>query len=163
MVKEISIKKVQDDAEEVFKIGGFYCSEAIVYSVRNNIDPEMPAGLVAAASGFPIGVGGSKCLCGAISGAVICLGYFFGRTEPGVDSNKCCSTGEPDPKSEKTLDLVDELQESFRKNHKGVLCCNVHVQGMDMASPERKCIAFTGEMAAKTAEILARELELKVL
>jgi hypothetical protein len=41
-----------------------------------------------------------------------------------------------------------------------VLCCSVHTKGMDMASGEHKaqCIAFTGEMAGKAAEIIAREL-----
>jgi len=35
----------------------------------------------------------------------------------------------------------------------------VHTKGMDMASGEHKaqCVAFTGEMAAKTAEIIERE------
>ena len=156
MLEKISIEKVKRDAEEVFRIGGFYCSEAIVSSIRKNIDPKMPIELVSAASGFPIGVGRSKCMCGAISGAVICLGYFFGRTHP---------TTITDPKSQKCMELAFEVQESFRKNHKGVLCCHVHVKGMDLASGEHKvqCVAFTGEMAAKTAEIIARELGLTVV
>jgi len=135
-------------------MGGFYCSEAIVSSVRKNIDPDMPIELVSAASGFPIGVGRSKCMCGAISGAIICLGYFFGRTQPSTIT---------DPKSQKCMELAFELQESFRKNHNGVLCCHIHVKGMDLASGEHKaqCVAFTGEMAAKTAELIARELGLK--
>ena len=155
MKKEVSIKQVQYDAEEVFRIGGFYCSEAIVSSIRKNIDPDMPEALVAAASGFPIGVGRAKCMCGAISGAVICLGYFFGRTTP---------TTITDPKSQKTMELAYEIQDSFRKNHK-TLCCHIHVKGMDLASGEHKkqCVAFTGEMARKTAELIARELGLKVL
>ena len=150
-MKKISINKVQADAEELFRIGGFYCSEAIVSSIRKNIDPGMPIELVASASGFPVGVGRSKCMCGAISGAVIALGYFFGRTNP---------TSPTDPKSQKCLELAFELQESFRKNHNGVLCCHIHVKGMDMASGEHKaqCVTFTGEMAAKTAGIIAREL-----
>jgi C_GCAxxG_C_C family probable redox protein len=153
--KEISIKKVQYDAEEVFRIGGFYCSEAIISSVRKNIDPNMPLELVSAGSAFPVGVGRAKCLCGAISGGVVCLGYFFGRTKPtsqGTDSEKCMA-------------LTYELQESFRNNHKGTLCCHIHVKGMDLSSGEHKkqCVAFTGEMAAKTAEIIARELNLKVV
>jgi len=154
--KEISIKQIQTDAEELFRIGGFYCSEAIVSSIRKNIDPDMPIELVAAASGFPIGVGRSQCMCGAVSGAVICLGYFFGRTQP---------TTPTDPKSQKCMELAHELQESFRKNHKGVLCCHIHVKGMDMASGEHKtqCVAFTGEMAAKTAELIARERDLTVV
>lgn len=152
MKKEVSIRQVQYDAEEVFRIGGFYCSEAIVSSIRKNIDPSMPVGLVSAASGFPIGVGRSKCMCGAISGAVIALGYFFGRNEPGPASDKC-------------MELAYELQESFRQNHQGTLCCHIHVKGMDLSSGEHKkqCVSFTGEMARKTAELIAREFKLKVI
>ena len=152
MTNSINIEQVRYDAEELFRIGGFYCSEAIVSSIRKNIDPQMPLELVAAASGFPIGVGRSKCMCGAISGAVIALGYFFGRTNPSTPT---------DPKSQKCMELAFELQESFRKNHK-TLCCHIHVKGMDLQSGEHKkqCVAFTGEMAAKLAEIIARELEI---
>ena len=155
MLKDVCIKKVREDAEEVFRLGGFYCSEAIVSSIRKNIDPDMPIELVSAASGFPIGVGKSKCMCGAISGAIICLGYFFGRVQP---------TTPTDPKSVKCLELAYELQNEFRKNHK-VLCCHVHVEGLDMANGEHRpqCIAFTGEMAQKTAEIITRELNLKLV
>jgi len=152
MKKEISIRQVQYDAEEVFRIGGFYCSEAIVSSIRKNIDPNMPEALIASASGFPIGVGRSQCMCGAISGAVIALGYFFGRNEKGSDNEKCMS-------------LAHELQESFRDNHRGTLCCHIHVKGMDLSSGEHKkqCVAFTGEMARKTAELIAREFKLKLI
>ena len=154
MKKEISIKQIRFDAEEVFRIGGFYCSEAIISSIRKNIDPNMPEALVAAGSGFPIGVGRSMCMCGAISGAVVCLGYFFGRTTP---------TTPTDPKSVKAMELAFELQEAFKKNHK-VLCCHVHVKGMDLAGGEHKkqCVGFTGEMAEKVAEIIAREINLKI-
>ena len=153
MFTEVNVNKVREDAEEIFRLGGFYCSEAIISSVRKNIDPDMPIELVAAGSGFPIGVGRSQCLCGAVSGGVVCLGYFFGRNAP---------SSPDDPKSQKCLDLTNELQESFRKNHK-VLCCHVHVKGLDMANGEHKsqCIAYTGEMAQKAAEIITRELNIK--
>ena len=153
MLTEVNIEKVKRDAEEIYREGGFYCSEAIVYAIRNNIAPEMPEALITAASGFPIGVGRSKCLCGAVTGGVICLGYFFGRGKP---------SSPEDPRSEKCLELANELQDSFRKNHK-VLCCHVHVEGLDMANGEHRtqCIAYTGEMAQKAAEIIARELKLR--
>lgn len=154
MLSEVNIKQVQWDAEEVFRMGGFYCSEAIISSVRKNIDPNMPIELVSIGSGFPIGVGRAKCMCGAISGAVVCLGYFFGRRGP---------TSADDPASKKCMELANELQESFRSNHNGTLCCHLHVKGMDLASAEHKaqCVAFTGEMARKVAEIIVRELEIK--
>lgn len=155
MKKEVNVRKVREEAEEIFRLGGFYCSEAIISSIRKNIDPDMPLELVSAGSGFPIGVGRSKCLCGAISGAVVCLGYFFGRSKP---------SSPDDPKSQKCLDLTHELQESFRTNHKGTLCCYKHVEGLDLLNGEHRpqCIAFTGEMAQKTAEIIAREFDLKL-
>jgi C_GCAxxG_C_C family probable redox protein len=34
------------------------------------------------ASGFPVGIGGSGCTCGAIAGGVMAIGMFFGRTSP---------------------------------------------------------------------------------
>lgn len=150
MSSMIDVQKVRDDAEAYFQRGNYYCSEAIVASVRDNIAPDMPEALIAAASGFPVGVGRSKCMCGAVSGAVISLGYVFGRTEPSSPA---------DPKSVKTLELANEVQQAFRDSHR-VLCCSVQTKGMDMASGEHKeqCVAFTGEMAAKTAEIIAREL-----
>tara|TARA_B100000965_G_C19382948_1_gene665424 strand:- start:183 stop:647 length:465 start_codon:yes stop_codon:yes gene_type:complete len=147
--KEVSVKKIKTDAEELFRKGDFYCSEAIVCSIKNNFELDMPDEMIAMASGFPIGIGKSKCVCGAVSGGVLSLGYFFGRTKGG------------DSKVQKTLKLANELQESFRKNH-GCLCCNVHTKGFDMASGEHKkqCISFTGEIAEKAAEIIVRELDL---
>lgn len=146
----IDVEKVRADAEAYFQRGYYYCSEAIVASVRDNIAPEMPDALIAAASGFPVGVGRSKCMCGAVSGAVMSLGYVFGRTGP---------TTPADPRSVRTLAVANELQRAFRESHR-VLCCSVQTNGMDMASGEHKaqCVGFTGEMAAKTAEIIAREL-----
>jgi len=145
----VDIQKVKEDAETYFRQGNYYCSEAIVASIRDNVAPEMPEALISAASGFPIGVGRSKCMCGAVSGGVISLGYVFGRTGPSTPT---------DPKSVKTMALANELQQAFRDSHR-VLCCSVQTKGMDMASGEHKaqCIAFTGEMAEKTAQIIARE------
>lgn len=156
MLKENYVEEVRNEAERLFRSGGFYCSEAVVSSIRKILAPEMPKELISAASGFPVGVGKSKCMCGAVSGAVICMGYFFGRTEPSSST---------DPKSQKCLKLTNEVQQSFRNNHKGVLCCSIHTRGMDMASGEHKeqCISFTGEMAAKTAEIILRELDTSII
>jgi C_GCAxxG_C_C family probable redox protein len=155
MNRSLSVERVRKDAEAYFQRGSYYCSEAIVASVRDNIAPEMPEAMIAAASGFPVGVGRSKCMCGAVSGGVMSLGYVFGRTGPSSPA---------DPRSVKALELANELQQAFRDSHR-VLCCSVHTKGMDMASGEHKaqCVAFTGEMAAKTAEIIARELGLDTI
>lgn len=155
MNKTVDLNKVRDDAQELFLKGNFYCSEAIVYSLKQNIDPEMPDALVRAVSGLPVGIGKSKCVCGAVSGAVIGLGYFFGRETPGTPQDEA---------SVNSLKLCNELQDHFRKENK-VLCCHVLTNGMDMASGEHKqqCARFTAEMAHKAGEIIARELELEVI
>jgi C_GCAxxG_C_C family probable redox protein len=148
MKRKISIEKIKTDAENHFRRGDFYCSESIASSIRENFDLDMPKEMIAMASGFPIGIGKSKCVCGAVSGAVMMLGYFFGRKDP------------KDPKINKTFELANELQQSFKDNHK-VLCCSYLTKGMDMNSGEHKeqCISFTGEMAKKLAEIIVRELD----
>lgn len=153
MVTEVSIQKIKNDAEEFFRKGQFYCSEAVVASIKQNFQLDMPDEMIAMASGFPVGIGRSKCVCGAVSGGIMCLGYFFGRTYG--ESPK-------DPRSVKTLELANELQGKFRENHK-VLCCSVLTKGMDMASGEhkRQCISFTGEIAESVAEIIVRELNIK--
>ncbi|MGM0379035.1 MAG: C-GCAxxG-C-C family (seleno)protein [Bacillota bacterium] len=149
MKKEVSIKKIKKDAENLFREGEFYCSEAIVASIKRNFELDISDKMIALASGFPVGIGKSKCTCGAVSGGVISLGYFFGRTEGG------------DPKVENLLKLTNELQQSFKDNH-NVLCCSILTKDFDMASGEHKkqCISFTGEMAQKAAEIIIRELNL---
>ncbi|MGX8795840.1 C-GCAxxG-C-C family protein [Fusibacter sp. JL298sf-3] len=152
MVEAVSIQKIKNDAEESFRRGDFFCSEAIVNSFRNNFEIDMPEEMIAMASGFPVGIGRSKCTCGAVTGSVLTLGYFFGRTKGG------------DPKVNRTLELANELQQRFKDKHK-VLCCSVLTKGMDMASGEHKqqCISFTGEMAENLAEIVVRELGIRNL
>jgi C_GCAxxG_C_C family probable redox protein len=156
MEKTISLKKMREEAETLYRRGGFYCSEAVVSTIRAHIAPEMPEALIAAASGFPVGIGRARCICGAVSGGVIALGYFFGRTKP--------SSAE-DAHSALTMKLAGELQESFRAAHNGVLCCHIHTKGgyMQAGKIQEQCIGFTGEMTAKTAEIITRELHIPVV
>ncbi|MGL6064710.1 MAG: C-GCAxxG-C-C family protein [Fusobacteriaceae bacterium] len=147
MKKDVSIQKIKEDAENYFQRGEFFCSEAIVASIRENFELDMPEEMIAMASGFPVGIGRAKCVCGAISGGILCIGYFFGRTKAG------------DSKVNRTLELANELQAEFKKNHK-VLCCSILTKGMDMLSGEHKeqCKSFTGEVAEIAAKIIVREL-----
>ncbi|MDR3302170.1 MAG: C-GCAxxG-C-C family protein [Spirochaetaceae bacterium] len=151
MKKTICIAAIRKEAEELYRNHDFYCSEAIASTIRRQIEPEMPAEAIAMASGFPVGVGGALCMCGAVSGGIMCLGYFFGRTQP------------KDDKVNKAMALSKELYDAFTGNHK-VACCKILTKGMELGSPVHmeQCISFTGEVAAKTAEIIARELNIKI-
>ena len=149
MQKEVNLEKVRRDAEEAYLQGGYHDSQAVVHAIRINIEPAMPEAVVAAALGFSCGVGESQCMVGPVAGGVIALGYFFGRDFP---------TTPTDPKSQRTLELANEIHEDFKKKHK-VLCCHVHEKGLTIGSPEHKnqCASFAGDVAVKTAEIIARE------
>ena len=148
---KINIKTIAKEAEQLYLDGDYYCSEAIISTIRKHFDPNMPEQAIAMGSGFPVGIGGSMCVCGAVSGGVIALGYFFGRVAP------------KDEKVKKAMELSKELHDYFQNNHK-VLCCRVHCKGMELGSEShlKQCAEFTGEIAAKTAKIIARELALDV-
>lgn len=151
MRQEVSVKKIQQEAEDLFR-GGFYCSEAVVSSIRSNFELDFPESVIAMASGFPIGVGRAKCMCGAVSGGVMALGMFFGRIV------------QKDPKVEKNMELSHELHDYFMgATGKHSLCCRVLTREFDMSKGEHKeqCIRFTGLVAAKVAEIAIREFDLK--
>ena len=148
---EVSINKVKKDAEDLFR-GGFFCSEAVISSIRSNFELDIPEIVIAMASGFPVGIGRSKCLCGAVSGGVMALGLFFGRTV------------QNDPKVEKNLEVAKELHDYFKvANGKNALCCRILTKEFDMGQGEHKeqCIHFTGLVAEKVAEIVVREFNLK--
>ena len=139
--------KIAKDAEDLFR-GGFFCSEAVVSSIRSNFEMDVPEEVIAMASGFPIGIGRSKCLCGAVSGGVMAIGLVFGRTV------------QKDPQVEQTLLLSKELHDWFKEaNGKNALCCRILTKEFDMGAGEHKeqCIRFTGLVAGKVAEMIIRE------
>lgn len=151
--KEISLKKVQEDAERNFR-EGFFCCEALMASVRDNFELDVPQEVIAMASGMAVGAGRSGCMCGALNGGVLALGMFFGRTE---------KTGPQDPKVLKCMSLTNELHGWFKEaSQKNSVCCRVLTKEFDMSKGEHKeqCIRYTGLCAWKVADIIVRELDL---
>ena len=151
LTKQISLKKIRNSAENYYMNLDFYCSEAIVKTIKDEFNLPLPDEIIAMASGFPIGMGGSGCTCGAIAGGIMALGMFFGRTEA------------KNPKVTKTMALSKELHDIFRDRHK-CLCCRVLTNNMTLGSPEHmnQCVAFTGEVAEETTRIICRELNLEI-
>lgn len=137
---------IRATAEEYYRSGQFYCSEAIVKAINDAFGLGYPESVIRVASGFPIGIGGAGCSCGAVTGGVMALGMVFGRDRPG------------DPRIDRCLCLARELHNFFARGH-GCLCCRTLTRGMVLKSPEhmQQCIAFTGEVAEETARIILRE------
>ncbi|MDH3997407.1 MAG: C-GCAxxG-C-C family protein [Desulfuromonadales bacterium] len=106
---------------------GFNCAEAVLQATTGREDPE----LIALAKGFGDGIGGSGCLCGAISGGIMALG-LEGRPE--------CS--QP---------LVEAFKEHFRTT-----CCRGLTKDYTRMSREHleHCRGITAETAAIVERLL---------
>ncbi|MDD5529634.1 MAG: C-GCAxxG-C-C family protein [bacterium] len=148
MNNEGSLNRIKSVAEEYYRNGDFYCSEAIVKTIKDEFDLPITDDVIAMASGFPVGMGCAGCTCGAVSGGIMAVGLVFGRTEP------------RDNKVNKAMALAKELHDTFQSRHKS-LCCRVLTNGMELGSPEQmeQCIAFTGEVAVEVAKLILREKE----
>lgn len=77
--KEEYLKEVRTTAEECFRRGEFFCSEAVLHTINNALGQPLSPEITKLASGFPVGLGKAQCLCGAISGGEMALGLVYGR------------------------------------------------------------------------------------
>ena len=147
MKKIIDINRIRVTAENYYRNGDFYCSEAILKTIKDEFEVDLPDEIIAMASGFPVGIGGAGCTCGAVSGGIMALGMFFGRSEA------------KDQKVNTAMALSKELHDKFISKH-SCLCCRALTMGMTLGSAEhmKQCISFTGEVAEETARMIVREL-----
>lgn len=139
----MSKESVRVKAEQLYREGSFYCSEAVVKAVLEARGQVPSHEVIAMASGFPVGIGASGCTCGAVSGGVMAIGYFFGRSQAGSpEVNKCMA-------------ISAELYKRFIKRNK-CSCCKVLTRGLELGSEEHmaQCIRFTGEVAADCYELI---------
>ena len=149
-VNEISPRAIQEAAEANFK-KGYYCCEALMATIKQELNLDVPDAVIAMSSGMAVGAGKSGCACGAFNGGVLALGMLFGRTE---------QNGPTNPRSVKVMELTHELHDWFKvANKKNAICCRVLTKEFDMGQGEHKeqCIYFTGLCAWKVAQIVCRE------
>ena len=122
---------------------GYSCSESIIMeAVEKGL---VPKELLSVATSFSGGMG-SGCLCGAIAGSQIVLGWLFGKNNQ--------NNNDPNARM-----LAKQFIEEFKKSHKAT-CCRVLTAGMDMASPERK--AHCTNMVNDCSKILEGMIKVKV-
>lgn len=136
--KEELLDKVEANAEELYRSGTYFCSEAVVQTINEFLGKPYDENVVKLASGFPIGMGKAGCLCGAVSGGQMALGMVYGRVEG-------------DPMPDKMFEVSKELHDYIKDEYKST-CCRVITRqwtGDNFKSPERKkhCIKITGKVA----------------
>ncbi|MGM0420299.1 MAG: C-GCAxxG-C-C family protein [Bacillota bacterium] len=142
--KKNLINEVRETAEGYFRRGEYYCSEAVLTTINDTLGQELPPEVVKMASGFPIGIGKSKCLCGAVSGGVMALGLKYGRTKPGAEM--------PEESFTASAELHNHVIEKY-----GSTCCRVltrHFEDFTSQARADHCIQITGEVAAWVIERL---------
>ena len=145
---DVDLERIRKIAEDYYRNGDFYCSEAVVKTIIDEFQIDVSEDVIKMASGFPVGMGGMGCTCGALTGGVMAIGLDYGRSQG------------KDPKVNKAMELSAKLYQIFCERHK-VSCCKVLTRGMEKGSPEHmeQCIAFTGEMAYEAAKIIAENAE----
>ncbi len=145
---DVDLERIRKIAEDYYRNGDFYCSEAVVKTIIDEFQIDVSEDVIKMASGFPVGMGGMGCTCGALTGGVMAIGLVYGRSQG------------KDPKVNKAMELSAKLYQIFCEHHK-VSCCKVLTRGMEKGSPEHmeQCIAFTGEMAYEAAKIIAENAE----
>lgn len=147
MNKDVIIENVRKQAEGYFDRGEFFCSEAVVHTINQLLGNPFPEEVTKLASGFPIGLGKSGCLCGAVSGGSMALGMVYGRNHG-------------DPMKDKMFPISASLHDYIRDTYKST-CCRVLIKDYEFSSPERKahCVQITGEVAAWVAERFLEDSE----
>ncbi len=153
MTKEQLIEEVKKEAEGYFARGEFFCSEAVAQTINDLLGKPYDDNIVRMASGFPIGMGKSGCLCGAVSGGQMALGMAYGRVH-GQAMN------------DKMFPLAASLHD-FIKEKYGSTCCRVITRqwaGDNFQSPERKkhCIEITGVVAEWVATKLIEDGKVEI-
>ena len=81
MTREEYVKSIRETAEEYFRSGTFFCSEAVLQTINDELVKQFTDEIVKMASSFPIGMGKAQCLCGAVSGGEMALGIVYGRVK----------------------------------------------------------------------------------
>ena len=149
MVDCINYTKLKEEAVHVF-YNGFACSESVIHALRKVLELDIPDDAIAMSTGFPWGLGGAGCLCGAVAGATMCLGFLFGRREPN------------DPIIGRCHQLTKEFADNFNEKF-GACCCGRLIASYeDRNSPERKdfCRGLVEFAVCDAARIIAREFNI---
>lgn len=111
---------------------GYSCSESVVHAAMD--EGLCDKNLLAVSTAFSGGMS-SGCLCGAVAGAQMVIGYNYGKANSKENE-------------ESARAKAKEMVEEFKKNHKAT-CCKVLTAGLEFGSPERKqnCTLLVGECA----------------
>lgn len=140
-----AIMEARSRAGNKFK-DGLNCSESIVHAFNEMLDKPLNSEALKMATGFGGGLGHAGCMCGALTGSVMILGLFKGRSEPGLAR-------------EPAYDLANDFHNRFLKVYGATCCRALNLHEFDSPDHLRGCLKLTGGTAKLLMEfILEKEL-----
>ncbi len=73
--KYVNLQDIKACAEQYYRDGDFYCSEAVLKTLKDVFNSPFDDEIIKLASGFPVGMG-VGCACGAVNGGVMAIGML---------------------------------------------------------------------------------------
>ena len=151
-----SMQQARERAQYYFD-QGFNCAESVTMAFLDRDDVNLPAEIVALASGFGGGLGRTRNTCGAVTGAVLSLGMLYGRN-PAALANGKARHDDILTRYPRFQTLVTEMEKTL-----GTLkCSEITAPAGDFANPARRAICrnAVGECAALCAKYAEESIEL---
>ncbi|MDA8236035.1 MAG: C-GCAxxG-C-C family protein [Clostridia bacterium] len=135
--KELA-KGLADRAEELFR-QGYNCCESMIKASIEIFELPLPESTYLMGRFFRQGVAESGCICGALAGGVMMLGFIAGEHKQNVD-------------------LAKKFQKDFIRQF-GSSCCRVIRKNHSLLDKfsTKECKLITRYTAGKLQEILVRE------
>ncbi len=142
LVPQLTAAEEAEFAAASYYESGYWCGESVVKAVNEALGHPMPPDVYKMASGFCEGLGGSRCICGALAGGVMATGMVVGRSRP---------TDEWEP----SYDAAGELRRRWIEDQDAETCDEVVTRIGGMHLPERwaHCALLVGRTARWVVEI----------
>ena len=138
---------IRQRAFNLMSTGRMMCSEAVLSVLNQGLGGGLPPDVaMKVASGFPEGIGGSGCTCGALTGCVIALGLFLSQS----DSNLAVRR--------KAMAASGRLHHDF-KSRFGSTCCRLLIKNGSSEFPHHfeACCDRGGWAAEHAARMILAE------
>lgn len=137
---EALVEQIRDRAKHLYVTRQLLCAEAVMVTLNQGLEGGLTKEqAIAMAAPFSVAMGGSGCMCGALSGAVMGCGLILGSTSR---SGRTAGRGH-----------ARTLHDAFKAAH-GATCCRVITRKVkqDPKAHFQQC----AEVTARAAEMAAR-------
>jgi C_GCAxxG_C_C family probable redox protein len=143
---EALVERISERARNLYQSHQLLCTEAVVVALNRGLGGGFTdAQAVSMAAPFCLALGESGCLCGALSGAVMCCGLFLGKDRP-YRYRRVMRDG------------ARHLHDAFKASN-GATCCRVLSKkiGHDKKAHFRQCADLTAEAAELAARLILQQ------